>query len=345
MASAAIVTGNVDLSPVTAKFGRAYPFARTPTPVERAALRSGPVFHYSPPKNLSGISQPGGNVLVNPSRGNYRNALTPGRPDSAYFFQGRPSVARQQLNMLGAASLAQQAEIAVSGADLPRGTLIRATDRVVVVPGGYTGPGAAVAPGEQLSLPLPGGGGTVAKAVPPTRPPGMAGAAVASVGLGLFAASSQQRQLERQRDSEGYAPAGAAAFKGLFDGLANYFTDPSMRTLVPSASRFNFSMWRENVRRNAAATPIGDTFTMAWQIHEPPALGGDPEYTGRDVLVEYERVSETEWRARVPAGGRVIDGTLHFGEEDGGRKVPRLDVILTASDHEAECELNRDLCA
>jgi hypothetical protein len=63
-------------------------------------------------------------------------------------------------------------------------------------------------------------------------------------------------------------------------------------------------------------------------------------YAGREVAVVYDRVSETEWRARVPTGGRTVNGAVYFGSEDGGRVVPSLNIVLNGSDADVECALS-----
>lgn len=134
--------------------GRYSPFARPPTAEEWAMLRAGRALHYTPAQNLAGIGRPGGMVSLRPSPGIYRNLLTPNLEPSAYFFQGQPSGVQRVLNIFGRGSLGQQGLVIVEGADLPADTLYRPAERTIVVPRGYRGPGATVAPGGQLPLPL-----------------------------------------------------------------------------------------------------------------------------------------------------------------------------------------------
>jgi hypothetical protein len=338
-AGVSLAASDLDLSPATSLFGRAYPFARTPTGAEAESIRAGQVFHYTPTTNAPSIAQPGGNVLVTPSRGLYRNLSVPGAQESAYFFPNRPTAAQQGLNLFGSGPTNQQGEVIVNGASLPKGILLRPLDQTVVVPGGYKGPGAVVAPGEQLPLPLPEIAGTTAEAVPLARPPGMGGAAAAGVGLGIAAGIAQQHRIEEEVKATGYAPAGPSAYHGVLDVLAHFFVDPSMRSMIPGESRFNLSTWRENVRQHAAAVPVGGTLSVSWQVHKPSLMGGS-QYTGHDVLVVYERVSAGEWRARVPPGGQMVDGVAYFGKDDGGQAVPNLATILSGSDGAAACELS-----
>lgn len=284
--------------------GRLYPFARTPTPGELAAIRSGQALHYTPAGNLPGISPSEGVVQVRPSAGIYRNLLTPGFRPSSYFFLGQPTSLQQFLNIAGRGSLSEQGLVIVQGADLPPGTLFRPMDRVIVVPEGYHGPGAAVPPRGQIPLPLrlPTGGGTTpapprTTVTPRSGTPGTGGAAL-GLGLGVVSGLARQAAMQRQVETEGYAPVGPSAFaeEGLLMRLGRWLQDPFLGALTPASSRFNVTVWRANVRRRAAAVRPGGSLTVNWQFRSDPMA-----IFPNDVYVTYDKLPDGSWRARAPA--------------------------------------------
>jgi hypothetical protein len=146
--SAALPTGNT-LPSIASGW---YPFARNPTPSERAAMQTGQILHYTDANNLSSIVQPDGSISLNASTG-YRNLANPGFNRSSYFFNGQPTSKQATANLAGRGSLAEMGVIALQGADLPPNTMYRPIDGVVVVPGGYKGSGTAVPPGGALPAP------------------------------------------------------------------------------------------------------------------------------------------------------------------------------------------------
>lgn len=334
--SAQLADESLQLHSLTGRFD---PFARTPTGKELAGIRAGQALHYTPAPNLPGFTRPGGGVQVNPSTGVYRNLLTPGLEESSYFFLGKPGTVTQSLNIAGRGSLAGQGVVVVQGADLPPGTLYRPLDRVLVVPGGYQGPGTALPPGAELPVP-PAVPRPAVPAEPVGTPRGMlpgTAVAVGVLGLGLVSGALRQRAVERQRDTEGYAPVGPAAFanEGLLSRIGRFVQDPTLGALTPAADRFNMPVWRANLRSRAQAVPPGGTLTINWQRHGSGVLGLN-QYRG-DTAVTYDRLPDGTFRARVPEGGRRDGDTVYFDE--GNERVPDLNVLIQGSGRAASCEI------
>jgi len=149
---------------------RFYPFLRPLTAGEAAdASARGGAVHLTPAGNLPGIETSPGQVRLRPSVG-YRslglvgsmfvNLSDPGLRQSAYLFAGPPSPTQVKTNLAGRGDTF--GTVQVSGSDLPPGTMIRPLDGVIAIPGGYTGPGRTILPGE----PLP--------PIPDVRPPSWA---------------------------------------------------------------------------------------------------------------------------------------------------------------------------
>lgn len=149
--------------------GKFYPFLRPLTAAERALVAQRGAVHYTPESNLPDMVQPDETVRIRPSRGRlnlsqtpFVNVTDPAWRQSSYFFVGEASPRQYQMNLAGGPSAGSQARIFVQGADLPDGLLFRPVDRVLAVPGGYSGraevvrPGATVPAGSGMSQPTSG---------------------------------------------------------------------------------------------------------------------------------------------------------------------------------------------
>ena len=316
------------LTPGAADFmGRISPFARPPTAREWAMIDSGRALHYTSAENAAKIAQTSGGLVIKPSPGLYRNLTVPYAEPSGYFFLGEPGSAKFTTNMAGRGGAETHAFAVVDGMDLPPNTLFRPLDEVLVVPGGYKGPGIMVRPGGKL--PAPGSTSVVPRDAPGGRSvsePGAGATAGAAIALSVVYGEAHAQNLEDQRKSEGYAPAGPAQSAGdsLFVKIGRWLIDPFLDEQSPAAARFDVKAWRAHVRQVCSAKKQGETATFNWQIHKHGMLGQSIE----DVEVHYQKGSDGQWR---PDKDRL----------DGRHHTPDLNLILgNASDARVESELD-----
>ncbi|MFF0492156.1 hypothetical protein ACFYTQ_24260 [Nocardia sp. NPDC004068] len=125
------------------------------------------------------------------------------------------------------------------------------------------------------------------------EPPSPAVPGVAGLALGVAGAIGRESRRERQRETQGYAPVGSAAFADSpwYERLGGFFRGDWFESSVRSPDSVDLPVWREHVRRQAAAKKIGETLSFTWQTRDRSR----PDDHTIDVLVRYRKSPDARW--------------------------------------------------
>ncbi len=136
------------------------------------------------------------------------------------------------------------------------------------------------------------------------------GAAALSFAAGMLYQWAHEGAVERRRDTEGYVPVGPAEFadEGLLSRIGRFFADPTLDSQADLSSRLNVPVWRDQVRKAAAAHRADGVLRVMYQVQFPSQYFQDV----RDIEVTYTRQPDGTWRvtsvgAPFPEGTSVPD--------------------------------------